>query len=158
MTYGTETWSLNVGLITKLKVAQRAMERAMLGVSLCDKIRNTEIRRRTEKLNMKFDFKFKVIKKDGETYLKGKDGSLSYKYDVLGKVSFAANNLFMGDQDVSVTVTNLLNQSWKLVMQTVGNQLMSKAMERVKALIGNLFDHVPTKYFISEDLSAYVTN
>ncbi|RVE52335.1 hypothetical protein evm_002973 [Chilo suppressalis] len=47
MTYGTETWSLNVGLITKLKVAQRAMERATLGVSLRDKIRNTEIRRRT---------------------------------------------------------------------------------------------------------------
>ena len=48
MTYGTETWSLTMGLIRKLKVTQRAMERAMLGISLRDRIRNDEIRRRTK--------------------------------------------------------------------------------------------------------------
>lgn len=48
MTYGTETWSQAVGLIQKLKGAQRAMERAMPGVSLRDRIRNEEIRRRTK--------------------------------------------------------------------------------------------------------------
>ena len=48
MSYGTETWSFTIGLISKLKVAQRAMERAMLGVSLRDRIRNEEIRRRTK--------------------------------------------------------------------------------------------------------------
>ncbi|CAH2242593.1 jg14129 [Pararge aegeria aegeria] len=36
-----------MGLIRWLRVIQRAMERAMLGVSLCDRIRNVEIRRRT---------------------------------------------------------------------------------------------------------------
>lgn len=48
MTYGSETWSLTMGLIRRLKVTQRAMERAMLGVSLRDRIRNEEIRRRTK--------------------------------------------------------------------------------------------------------------
>ncbi|CAH2218499.1 jg3196 [Pararge aegeria aegeria] len=48
MTYGAETWKLTVDLIHKFKVAQRAMERAMLGVSLRDRIRNDEIRRRTK--------------------------------------------------------------------------------------------------------------
>ncbi|CAH2242429.1 jg20431 [Pararge aegeria aegeria] len=48
MTYGSETWSLTVGLIRSLRVTQRAMERAMLGVSLRDRIRNVEIRRRTK--------------------------------------------------------------------------------------------------------------
>ncbi|NP_001121193.1 phosphatidylinositol 3-kinase 60 [Bombyx mori] len=47
MTYGTETWLLTMGLMRKLKVTQRAMERAMLGVSLGDQIRNEEIRRKT---------------------------------------------------------------------------------------------------------------
>ena len=38
---------LNIGLMNRLRVAQRAMERSMLGVSLLDRIRNEEIRRRT---------------------------------------------------------------------------------------------------------------
>ncbi|CAH2235721.1 jg1537 [Pararge aegeria aegeria] len=36
-----------MGLIRRLRVTQRAMERAMLGVSLRDQIRNEEIRRKT---------------------------------------------------------------------------------------------------------------
>ncbi|CAH2232713.1 jg5337 [Pararge aegeria aegeria] len=47
MTYASKTWSLTMGLIRRLRVNQRAMERAMLGVSLRDQIRNEEIRRRT---------------------------------------------------------------------------------------------------------------
>ena len=52
MTYGTETWSLTIGLIRKLKITQRAMERAMLGVSLRDRIRNEELRRRTNVIDI----------------------------------------------------------------------------------------------------------
>ena len=37
-----------VGLVHKFKVAQRVMERAMLGVSLADKIRSEVIRERTK--------------------------------------------------------------------------------------------------------------
>jgi hypothetical protein len=48
MTYGTETWPLTMGLIRRLNVTQRAMERAMLGVSLRDRIRNDENRKRTK--------------------------------------------------------------------------------------------------------------
>ena len=48
MTYGSETWPLNIGLMKKLKVAQRAMERAVLGVSLRDMIRYTVICKRTD--------------------------------------------------------------------------------------------------------------
>jgi hypothetical protein len=47
MTYGTEMWPLTMGLIRRLKVTQRVMERAMLEVSLRDRIRNDEIRKRT---------------------------------------------------------------------------------------------------------------
>ena len=47
MTYGAETWSLTKRQKEKLAVAQRSMERAMLGVTRRDKIRNQEIRKRT---------------------------------------------------------------------------------------------------------------
>ncbi|CAH2227620.1 jg14169 [Pararge aegeria aegeria] len=47
MRYASETCSLNMGLIRRLRVTQRAMERAMLEVSLRDQIRHEEIRRRT---------------------------------------------------------------------------------------------------------------
>ena len=46
--YSAETWTLMVGLVHKFKVAKRAMGRAMLGVSLEDKIRNEVIRDRTK--------------------------------------------------------------------------------------------------------------
>ncbi|RVE44730.1 hypothetical protein evm_010634 [Chilo suppressalis] len=42
MTYGAQTWTLTVRLVHRFKVAQRAMERAMLGVSLKDRIRNED--------------------------------------------------------------------------------------------------------------------
>ncbi|CAG9135822.1 unnamed protein product [Plutella xylostella] len=48
MTYGAETWSLTLGLLNRLGVTQRAMKRAMLGVSLRDRIRNEEIRKGTK--------------------------------------------------------------------------------------------------------------
>ena len=47
MTYGAETLTLTKKSINKLQVTQRAMERAILGISLRDKIQNNEIRRRT---------------------------------------------------------------------------------------------------------------
>ncbi|CAH2239680.1 jg12456 [Pararge aegeria aegeria] len=48
MNFGSKTWSLTMGLIKRLRVTQRAVERAMLGVSLRDQIRNVEICRRTK--------------------------------------------------------------------------------------------------------------
>ena len=47
MLYGAQTWSLTSRQQERLRVAQRGMERRMLGVTRRDKIRNDEIRRRT---------------------------------------------------------------------------------------------------------------
>ena len=41
MTYGCETWALNNAMMDKLAVAQRKMERIMLGITLRDRKRNT---------------------------------------------------------------------------------------------------------------------
>jgi hypothetical protein len=47
-TYGLETMAITRKMAEQLRVTQRAMERAMLNISLRDKIPNTEIRRRTK--------------------------------------------------------------------------------------------------------------
>ncbi|KAM0735271.1 LINE-1 retrotransposable element ORF2 protein [Formica fusca] len=46
-TYGLETATLTVSSANRLRVCQRAIERAMLGISLRDHIPNKEVRRRT---------------------------------------------------------------------------------------------------------------
>ena len=45
---GFQTWSLKIQLINKLRTAQRAMERKILGLMLQDKIPCLEIRKRTK--------------------------------------------------------------------------------------------------------------
>ena len=47
MTYGSETWSLTGRQAQKLRAAQRAVERAMLGMSRVGKWRNERIRAET---------------------------------------------------------------------------------------------------------------
>ena len=48
MIYGSETWKLTKTMTNKLRSAQRAMERSMLGVTLRDKKRATWIREQTK--------------------------------------------------------------------------------------------------------------
>ena len=47
-TYGAETMTLTKASVNKLSVTQRAMERAMLGISLRDRVRNQVIRARSK--------------------------------------------------------------------------------------------------------------
>ena len=47
LTYACETWTLTVKEKRKLAVAQKRMERAMLGITLLDRVPNEVIRRRT---------------------------------------------------------------------------------------------------------------
>ena len=48
MKYGCETWSLTKAEYNKLAVAERAMERRMLGITLYDRIQNEVIRQRSQ--------------------------------------------------------------------------------------------------------------
>ena len=50
--YGAETWSTTREMEQKLITTQRAMERKMLSISLRDRERHTEIRKRTKVKNI----------------------------------------------------------------------------------------------------------
>jgi hypothetical protein len=52
LTYGCQTWTLTKEIVNKLHVTQRAMERAMLGISLRDRRRNEWIRGVTRVTNI----------------------------------------------------------------------------------------------------------
>ena len=52
MTYGCETWTLTKTIVHKLQVAQRAMERKILGIKITAKIPNEEISVKTNILNI----------------------------------------------------------------------------------------------------------
>jgi len=49
MAYGCETWKLTKQTENLLRIAQRAMKRAMLGITLRDRKRSTWIREKTKK-------------------------------------------------------------------------------------------------------------
>lgn len=48
LTYGAQTWTTTQLMRTSIQVTQRRMERKILGISIKDKVRNAEIRNRTE--------------------------------------------------------------------------------------------------------------
>lgn len=48
LTYGCQTWCLTEKTANKISVCQRAMERSVLNLKLSDKVKNTEIRKRTQ--------------------------------------------------------------------------------------------------------------
>lgn len=52
LTYAAETWTLTVRVVHRPKVTQRAMERAMLGLSLRDRIRNEVIWAKTNLIDI----------------------------------------------------------------------------------------------------------
>ncbi|KAL0830500.1 hypothetical protein ABMA28_002663 [Loxostege sticticalis] len=110
------------------------------------------------KLNLKLDFDFIVDKRNGDTYFKRKGNNIKFKYDVLGQVMFAADGLYLGDRDASELLTNMLNQNWKLVMASVGDDIMKDSMGAVEEFVRNFFENVPTKYFITDDLTPYASN
>lgn len=75
LTYGIETIVFTKRNIKKLKIAQRSMERRMMGITLQDKIRNTEIRKRTgvadvgqRAAKLKWSWAGHIVRQEGERW------------------------------------------------------------------------------------------
>ncbi|KAG6447747.1 hypothetical protein O3G_MSEX005157 [Manduca sexta] len=109
-----------------------------------------------EKLNMKFVFPFYAQKRDnGEIYIKCLYKDIDYDYDIKGKTTFFADNLYLGNQEISEPIITFLNENWKFVMSSFGQAFVDKAMEFYFTFAGNFFDAVPARHYISDDLSPY---
>ncbi|GBP52318.1 hypothetical protein EVAR_38464_1 [Eumeta japonica] len=111
----------------------------------------------TENVRIKFDFNFTPVKgDDGEIRLKCKKGHFDYTYEFGDRVTFKANNIFVGKQDVSELVVGFLNQNWKLAVNLVGKPFMNAIMAVVQDFEYKFFTNVPAKYFVSDDLEKYI--
>ncbi|XP_063381797.1 uncharacterized protein LOC134668226 [Cydia fagiglandana] len=112
---------------------------------------------RVEKLHMNLDFAIYAYKgDDGEIYLTSKYEQTKYDFEILGKLVFAANNIFMGKQDISVLAVSLLNQTAKSLAPYAGRAFMDKSVEFVHAYCGKFFEAVPARYYIKEDLTPFI--
>ncbi|KAJ2948735.1 hypothetical protein O0L34_g7995 [Tuta absoluta] len=57
LTYGCQTWALTKALTKKLEVGQRAMERSMINKRRIDRMRNSDLRRKTKVANVTYKVK-----------------------------------------------------------------------------------------------------
>ncbi|XP_072932632.1 uncharacterized protein [Epargyreus clarus] len=110
-----------------------------------------------EKLRLKLDYYYDMKRnKDGDVYFHWKFNKTIYTYELLGKISFAADKVFLGKTDATQVVVGFLNENSKFIMNTFGKTFMDIAMELVYTYTHTFFNMVPAKYFILEDLSEYV--
>ncbi|XP_041979968.1 uncharacterized protein LOC121733699 [Aricia agestis] len=108
-----------------------------------------------EKLTLEFTVPLKLEKHDdGKLYLQYPGDKLKYKYTV-DKMTFAADKIFIGKEDISGFVVTYLNQNWKSLMQNFGKTFMDKALEQYSDFAKNLFNKISIDKIITDDLSAY---
>lgn len=54
-----------------------------------------------EKLKINFEYLFDILERDGNTYIKCKLDKTQYTYEILGGVTFAADDLYLGQEEQS---------------------------------------------------------
>ncbi|NP_001153663.1 uncharacterized protein LOC100301495 precursor [Bombyx mori] len=111
-----------------------------------------------EKFKVAFDFDFTVEKRGDDLFIKSSIEKMKYTYDVLGKMVFAADNLYVGNKEQSASIVKLMNENWRILMDMVGKQFVEKAMNFVFNFTQKFFSNVPTKNYILDDLENYVSS
>ncbi|XP_013133358.1 PREDICTED: uncharacterized protein LOC106099372 [Papilio polytes] len=108
-----------------------------------------------DKIESRIDFPYQLEKRGNDIYLKI-EKDLTYSLKVLGKATFVADNLIDGDSKASENIIKYMNEHWKVILDTFGKVFFDKTIEYVQIFSSQIFDKVPTKHYIIEDLSAYV--
>ncbi|CAH2084855.1 unnamed protein product [Euphydryas editha] len=118
---------------------------------------NGKAKIKLEQVTMNLELPFSIIKKDdGDTYLQLVNKP-KYSYD-LQKAVFDIKNLVIGDTDISQAASTYLNSNWKTLIQSFGKTFVDKGLEYFFLFARKLYDNIPTKLYIEEDLMPYVSN
>ncbi|XP_075975238.1 uncharacterized protein LOC142975960 [Anticarsia gemmatalis] len=110
-----------------------------------------------EKLHLTFDFPiFAQKRSDGEIYMTCLYDLIKYQYKIGGVTSFFADNIMLGDQEISNALIPMLNENSRFVMSAFGQPFIDKAMKEFYfKFAGNFFDAVPAKFYILDDLTPF---
>ncbi|CAH2084850.1 unnamed protein product [Euphydryas editha] len=116
-----------------------------------------EIKAKFEQVTMKLKLPTTVIKKeDGDTYLIIYDKP-QYTFD-LEKPEFNIKRFVFGKNDMSEAISAFLNNNWKTLIQRFGRPVIDKSLEFLIVFANNIYDNVPAKNFLEEDLTSYIVN
>ncbi|CAH2084847.1 unnamed protein product [Euphydryas editha] len=111
-----------------------------------------------EKINMKMNFFYHITKKDdGDLYVECHMDEFRYNFEI-GNLKINVNKIFFGNQDVSDFVTAFVNQNWKFIMPTIGQDIFDVAMKIFDEILHRFFKAVPVKYFLTDDVTQFVKN
>ncbi|CAH2084851.1 unnamed protein product [Euphydryas editha] len=120
--------------------------------------RHTEAMIIFEQVSLSLNLPVTVIKKeDGNTYLKLFDEKLQYKFDIQ-KAGFDIKQLFFGKNDISEVTSTFLTNNWKSLIQPIAETFVEKVLDFFIIFAKIFVDNVPSKDFILEDLTIYITN
>ncbi|KAJ2951008.1 hypothetical protein O0L34_g5383 [Tuta absoluta] len=108
-----------------------------------------------DKFHLKTDYKFHVISRDDELYIECKRNDTKIQMDI-GRISFAADNLYLGDTEASALIVDIMNSNWKFIMENTGKPFLDRAGEVINSEIRKFFSKVPAKYYVADDLSQFV--
>jgi Haemolymph juvenile hormone binding protein (JHBP) len=93
------------------------------------------------------DLRGDYFDKDGETYI----NITSFKMRLIpGGATFNFENLFNGDQELSQTINNFMNENWEIVEQTLLPGYEAKLGDEYREIANKLFHKVPMKMIFPE--------
>uniref|UniRef100_A0A2H1W2X3 SFRICE_022413 n=1 Tax=Spodoptera frugiperda TaxID=7108 RepID=A0A2H1W2X3_SPOFR len=110
-----------------------------------------------DKVKLDVDVAYEVIKNDnGDIRFKLKPEDNTYTFEFLEKVTFAADNVFIGSQDISTVTTNILNENWEFIAKNLGKPVIDLAMTVFTSNGQKVLDVLPIKDLYNTDLSPYI--
>ncbi|XP_049703415.2 protein takeout [Helicoverpa armigera] len=108
------------------------------------------------KVKLNLDLAYEVKKLDGELHFLVNPEDSTYTYEVLDKITFSGDSLFIGKQDISTVAVNIGNENWEFIAKALGKPILDKVLEVFYVTCNKFLSKVPIKEWITDDLSSYV--
>ncbi|XP_045498920.1 uncharacterized protein LOC123696641 [Colias croceus] len=107
-------------------------------------------------LDMKIEVPLHFEKRRNETFIicSYDEGKCDFEYQ--GSVVFAADNLNVGDQNIASDVVSYLNENWQ--QSSFGQAFVNEYLKLYYAYTKRFFEGVPTRLYITDDLTPYLQN